>query len=345
MGQPVEPRAASLSWVRHEGAEQCPGPAVIARGVESRIGRHVLATSAASELAVEASIGPAQPTGFRVAIRMSDAEGRTIGKRDLSSAELDCAVAAASAELVIALMIDPDAKLVAPPDIALPAPVAEAPVAFTPQPAPIAPAPPPPTVITVPVPVPARDAGPQRVADVSPWAAAVDASAALVWGVLPGAAPAVRVTGRLPALDGRFAVGIGGSYYPEKAQTVTVDEPGDVTNRISAAGVDVLGCFLPDGGQNRVGATFCLGAEIGSMRVKTTGADQSTGGTGWMVDVEGRARLDLRLSPLVLFAGAAVRLAANRDHFEVRNAAGRREDVYFRPLVGGGPEVGAGYEF
>jgi hypothetical protein len=345
----AEPRAASLSWVRHAGAESCPGPSAVANAVETRLGAHVLAPASAPDLAVEAYVEPAPPVGYHVVVAVSDPQGRVIGRRELSSADADCAAAAESAELAIALMIDPEAHASAP--VALPRMAGSAPTTSS-MPAVVAPPaspvllPPQPPLVLSPPPEP-EDRGhstpPRRFA----WSAAVQASAAFTAGLLPGVAPGVRFAARMPIYDDRLALSAGASYYPEKRQEIQLSAAGPrVASTFQAVAVHIGACVLPDGGRARMGVIGCLGTDLGSMAIRTNGIDTTTGATGWIVDLDVRAHFVLRpLRGVLLFVGGALRLALSRERFEVVDSSGAPNPVFSRHLVGAEPEIGAGYEF
>lgn len=344
------PRAASLSWVRRPGAESCPGPAAVANAVESRLGARVLVPSSSPDLAVEAYVEPSPPIGYRVVLAVSDPEGHVIGHRELTSTEVDCTPIAESAELAIALMIDPEAHASAPSALspvepragtALPATSLVAPASTMPPESRVAP---PPVALASP---PRAEPADQKPVRESPWSGAVEGSVSFMVGLLPDVAPGVHVAARMPLYEGLFALAAGASYYPKKTQRTALPADGSVaTNEFQAASVDLRGCFQPEAGKALVSGTACLGVDVGSMSVRTSGLDISTGGTSWIVDIDMRARVMFRpIRGWLIFVGGALRLALNRDELQVADAAGNGIKVTSRSVVGGEPEIGMGYEF
>lgn len=101
----------SLSWVRGEGAEACPGRAELIAEVERRLGQS--AFDDAAERSLEAQIHRSKE-GFRSQIYVRDRDGRTIGKRVLGSADTACGPIFSATALALALLIDPEAAQRAP---------------------------------------------------------------------------------------------------------------------------------------------------------------------------------------------------------------------------------------
>jgi hypothetical protein len=321
----------------------CPGPAAIANAVEARLGAHVLVPASSQNLAVEAYIEAHPPVGYRVIVAMSDADGNVIGRRELTSSEPDCSAITASAQLAIALMIDPEAHVNAAPSE--PAPAVSATVA--------PPRAPPPNLQIAPRrpvfegPPPSVQYVPSLPRPVSAWSVAVEGSANFTIGLLPGLATGARVQARLPMYDGSFALVAGANYYWPKTLHSIVEPEGAVATLVfQAAFVNLAGCVLSDAGRAVLGMMACFGADLGSMSVRTTGLDVSTGGAGAIADLEARARVMVRPARgFLVFAGGALRMALSREHFDVVNSELRSNSAFFRPFIGGDLEIGIGYEF
>ena len=142
---PAAPLTYALSWVRAEGAEECPNGHALAAEVERRLGRAVFDVTAERSLEVEVTRFGAI---YRSDVYVRDASGRAVGHRQLQSDEPGCSALVNATALAIALVIDPDAatRPPAPPKAAAafdtpppePAPVPAAAVAAPPPP-PVAP--------------------------------------------------------------------------------------------------------------------------------------------------------------------------------------------------------------
>jgi hypothetical protein len=160
---------------RAPGAEACIDARALSSAVELRLGRAVFTTDA-PEVIIEAHVRPAN-TGWHAAIAIRGADGTSIGQRELEEPAPDCRALDDALVLVVALTIDPDAAMRAPP-------------ASPPPPRPPPPPPPPPAITAV----------------AEPWRFGAAASLAVAGGLLPGAAlgGAIGVTvdaPRVPPLE------------------------------------------------------------------------------------------------------------------------------------------------
>lgn len=96
----------ALSWVRAEGAEECPTGRVVAAEVERRLGRAVFDVNAERSFEVEVTrFGKT----YRSDVFVRDATGKTVGHRMLQSDEPGCSALVNATSLAIALVIDPEA--------------------------------------------------------------------------------------------------------------------------------------------------------------------------------------------------------------------------------------------
>ena len=113
--QPQPVRKARLSYVRHPGAEGCPGEESLRRSVSSRLGHDGFADDA--DLLMEAAVDrAAQGLGIVARLALSDRQGRVLGKRDISSPAGGCLELAGAVVLAISVAIDPvGAMRVVPP--------------------------------------------------------------------------------------------------------------------------------------------------------------------------------------------------------------------------------------
>jgi len=145
--QAPAPPTYALSWVRAEGAEECPSGRVVMAEIERRLGRRVFDVTADRAFEVELTrFGPTH----RSDVFVRDAAGQAVGHRTLQSDEPGCTALVNATALAIALVIDPDAAAREPApasSAAAFAPPAPPPQAAAPTPAavppPVAPASPP----------------------------------------------------------------------------------------------------------------------------------------------------------------------------------------------------------
>jgi len=138
------PLTYALSWVRAEGAEECPNGHALAAEVERRLGRAVFDVAAERSLEVEVTRFGAI---YRSDVYVRDVTGHAVGHRQLQSDEPGCSALVNATALAIALVIDPDAasRPPAPPkaaaafDLPPPAPPLPATAVAAPPPPPVAP--------------------------------------------------------------------------------------------------------------------------------------------------------------------------------------------------------------
>jgi hypothetical protein len=98
----------ALNWVREPGAEGCVSSQVLARMLEQVVGP-VLRQPADANVAIEGVVRRIEGGGFRVGIRVTNAEGAILGERELANAAPLCSALTPSLLLVLAIIIDPDA--------------------------------------------------------------------------------------------------------------------------------------------------------------------------------------------------------------------------------------------
>jgi hypothetical protein len=103
---PAEPLTFRLSWVRGEGAEQCPNAEQLAAAVEARLGRAAFSEPARRH--IEGSVVRADGA-WRVQLRVIGADNAVLGSRELEANGQDCSSIADAASLAVALAIDPHA--------------------------------------------------------------------------------------------------------------------------------------------------------------------------------------------------------------------------------------------
>jgi hypothetical protein len=151
---PAPQSSYALSWVRGEGAEECPNRKWLASEVERRLGRPVFDVDAERSIEVEVLLLGGQ---YRSEMFVRDGTGHVLGHRSLQGDEPGCAALANAVALAIALVIDPDA-------LSREQKPASSTAAFELAPRPPEPPPPP----SAPEPVPPVAACPKPAAPVAP---------------------------------------------------------------------------------------------------------------------------------------------------------------------------------
>ncbi len=280
----------------------------LARSVEERLGRHVFVSASAADVSVEGRIekrgkGP----GWHAVITIRDAKGALLGTRDVERQDASCETMNEPLALIIAVMIDPDVNLTAPPSpspspLALPLPSPPAlPPAPPPAPAP-APAPPSPSP-PVPAPAPAPPKDPFRVEG--------GVGAILTSGLAPALAPGAVITGLLQPPG----VPLGLRGYT----VLLLPSPAE---RDGARGTfDTLylgGSLYPVLRRRLIVGMLCAGGQIGVIHshaeTKDRGIEEKTLPL-WNLAAEARASFPV-LPPATITAGVAGILPLVRPTFE-----------------------------
>ncbi len=120
----AEPEAVRFSWVRGPGADACSSHSVVVQQITSRLGRSPFAADA--ERSIDAYVSHAE-AGWRAEIYVRDRDGKLAGARVLTSEALDCGAIESATALALALAIDPEGALRAPPRAPDPTPTAASP--------------------------------------------------------------------------------------------------------------------------------------------------------------------------------------------------------------------------
>ncbi len=105
---PPRPKSYALGWVRLEGAEACIGPRELGASVEELLGRRVLAPAGQADRQIEGRVG-ARPGGWRVTLRLANAQGAFLARRELAADGPDCRALDEKLKLTLALLTSPGA--------------------------------------------------------------------------------------------------------------------------------------------------------------------------------------------------------------------------------------------
>ncbi len=325
-----EPETAALGWVRLSGAESCVSAHELAKDIEARIGRRVLVSASRADLLIEAHVAPLQPTGFSAKIRTTRSDGSLVGVRGLSSEKPNCNELGEKAVLVIALTIDPDAKL-KPAGAPAPAP-APAPAEATPTPTPK-------TKPEVKV-VVRRERVLVPVAEkkTEPWTGEGRLALSASFGLLPVVTPGLLAAANLTP-PGFPAIEVSGGAWLEREADV---EGGGARFTLLSAGL----ALCPSTAVGPFRGHFCAGLTAGSMRARGFGFDETEDQAEPLVLVTGGARLSLPLGD-AFFTSVGLRLegAVVRPRFFFQQANGQEIDVHRVPPVGASTELGFGFLF
>ena len=300
-------RSSSLGWVRGAGAEACIGTRALAEAVEARLGRPVFVSAARADVAVEGQIERGPAGAWRATIVVAGEGGRMLGTRELLSEAASCRELDEQLALVIAVMIDPDAALHAPPPVLAPMP-------------PVVPAP----IVPAPFALPHVAPPPPE-----PWRAGLNVGAVLSLGLLPNLGAGLALRGRITPPRG-LAIELGATIW-----SANQADSGGVGARFTLVEGTAAVCPLSTAASGfELGA--CLGVRAGAMQIGGFGFDlvEDHERPTFGVSLEGRVRRRI-VGPLVLALGPGVLLPIVRDRFFFSTSTGKKLEVFrMAPLIG-----------
>ncbi|WP_437938859.1 hypothetical protein [Sorangium sp. So ce341] len=342
----AEPRTSSLAWVRMPGAEACIDARTLALAVERRLGRVAFVPPTLGEVAIEGRIERSQEAGvWRATIRVFGAGGAAIGSREIEAAQVDCRAIDEPLELVIALLVDPDASLGLPRAAGGPPGNPASPAASAGGGAPGAavwPAPLPPAAMLPPAakaaaappacpPAPAAPSAPWRVGG------AVEAVGGL--GLVPGPA-SVGIGVRAHATPPRGpGFELGGALW---ASPEVREAPGSPAFSLAYGRLSVCPIEIVRGGTALSG---CVGAMLGSLRVEGPAVPSRFRHERLVFDLSLDTRVRRRfVGPLFGAVGLGIAVPTAQDVYFYTDAAGARHDIFQASPVSAILDLGLGLE-
>ena len=311
--------ALALNWMRLPGAESCIDAGQLARNVERHLGRSVFVSPALATRIIEAWVEPAQP-GWRVGLRASNADGATLGQRELTSADASCSSLDRAIVIAVGLLAqEAEGATIGQPEplvSTVPAPIQQPPPEVAPPPVPFDR---PPVDTTI-----ARS---ELRAELGP---AFD----LGWGVLPGTAVgvAMRTAIHVPRW-GMLDIG-SRLWLPQSAGSP--DAVGSFSRVDLAIGLCPL---VAASDAARLG--FCAGVMGGVITAQGTGSGGSDTVSRYSLETYGRFLGLLRvIAPLWVTGSATIGVPFTRWTFYHRRGDGSETDVWAMPALAGGAEIG-----
>jgi hypothetical protein len=320
------PATYALSWVRAQGAEDCPTGRALAAEVERRLGRRVFDAAAERSFEVEVTRIGAR---YHSDVFVRDAAGRALGHRALESDEPGCAALFGATALAIALVIDPD---VAQRESG----VSQGVAAFEALP----PAAPPPLVVAPPVvaPPPKTDPTPPVSAAPPPMTAVtMSLRGLLLAGTIPSLAPGLglAVTARPTS---RWGYALSGSYVAPRTarEGEGVFEIG-LTRATAALTFDAAR-------SDAVRLVLSAGPSLGAYHLAVLEPVPVTDpGDLLFAALEFGTSLQVSVSKGIFFElGGQALVPLKRQQFLAR---GQTEPVWSQPWLSGGGLLGVGTRF
>lgn len=336
----LAPRAAaaeaddrySLSWVRGDGADQCPSRAALAGEVSARLGRAPFDDDAPRSIEIRVDRAG---HGYETRIHVRDADGTVLGRRALAHDQPDCAILFSATALAVALLIDPDAvsrdaQAVARFDVPEPPPPSAAPERppARPQPPPALPSAPAPAAPAV------VDAG-VRVRERDEHQAFVLTEAVLALGLLPAAAPGA-------ALSAGARVGPRWGFSVTTLALPATPTAGEAVFDVGLTAFGLAATFdvLPSAAGRLV---LEVGPAVGGLHAIVQSPNPRDAGDHWFAAISAGLRGQLAVTD-VLFLGAraaAVVPVVRRGLF----VRGESEPVWRQPAIGALGGAGLGLSF
>ena len=311
--------ALGLNWMRLPGAESCIDAGQLARNVERHLGRSVFVSPVVATRIIEAWVEPARP-GWHVGLRASNADGNTLGQRELTSTDASCSSLDRALVIAVGLLAqEAEGPTIAEPDPLL----STAPLAIQPRPTEVAP---PPMRPDVPPPAPLIR-GSELRAELGP---AFD----LGWGVLPRTAVGLgmRAAIHLPRWG---TIDVGSRLWFPQAEG-SADARGSFSRMDFSAG---LCPFVTASDAASVG--FCAGVIGGVVTAQGTGTGGSETLHRPLLETYGRLLGHLRvIAPLWVTGSATIGAPLTRWTFYHRLGDGSETDVWAIPALTGGAEIG-----
>jgi hypothetical protein len=326
------PPSYALSWVRAEGAEECPAAHALAAEVERRLGRPVF--DAKAERSIEVDVMRFGDK-YRSDVYVRDASGHALGHRQLESDEPGCGALLSATALAVALVIDPEAAAREPSP-----PPGKA--SFEPVPPPPPPAPPPPAP-----PIVLGQTGPVRPALTrnelevfSQRLVPADIALGVTYnlGLVPGTALGAELSfAARPWQSWGFA--LSADYVASHSRTRGIGSLDVGLTRGSALLVYYLTAKWAD-----VRCWWGLGPTLGAFHVGVRSpAPVTDSGDFLFAAVEARTDFQMQVSRRIYaHFGAAGVVAPRRQEFLVRNQS---DPVWRQPALAGSAFFGLGMTF
>jgi hypothetical protein len=308
----VTPALVHLDYQRERSAPSCVSAPQLARDVEARLGRRVFVAPADAELTARVRARRVTQR-FVVELELFERDGRSLGRRELSTRAAHCSALDDSLALVLALAADMPRQ---PP---LPE---SAPAAAVPTASPASPAPPTPSLGS-PLSIPATTHAPRLGLRFRP-----SLGPALALGLVPGLAPGLEVGLTLRANE-FWPVVLHGAGFLEQDQASSVPAKGAKF----AAQTLLLGVCPYMGALGAFEASMCAVQCLGRVQARGVGFDEEQRDTGWSLHVGAGLGLSREFGPLFVAASGALLVPVVRRRYFITDDVD--VTLYEQPWLGG----------
>jgi hypothetical protein len=308
-----------LSWEGPSGVHDCITPEALRVAVEADVGKGLFRDPPA-DVALRVRV-ERTPGGFRAALFIEGADGRTWGKRELSVEGPSCAPLGAPMTLAATLLVDKD--------------MLEPPPKEEPKPEP--PPPPEPPRLEI--------VNPPQTPDSSrkvPWIFGADVAFLTGMGLLP-AWPLGGELGVEAAPPGWPAFRLRGAAFLPREETIDGSAGASIRFSLAYAGLSVCPELVTT---PRVSASVCVGADVSTLRAESRGVQRARKTTRSVGQAALGGRLGIRLSgPWFLRLSATFLPPLSPDDYVVQRPDGSDVLVFQRSPFSWAVGLGGGVEF
>ena len=309
----MAPALVHLDYRREPSAASCVSAPQLARDVEARLARRVFVAPADAELTARVR---AQRVArrFVVELELFERDGRSLGRRELSTRAAHCSALDDSLALVLALAADMPQQ---PPPLPESAPAAPAPT-----PSAASPASPTPSLAS-PLSIPAATHAPRLGVLFRP-----SLGPAVALGLVPGLAPGLELGFALRA-NQFWPVVLHGAGFLEQNQSSSVPAKGATF----AAQTLLLGVCPWTGALGAFEASVCAVQCLGRLRARGVGFDREQRDDGWSLHVGAGLGLSRAIGPLFVAASGALLVPVVRRRYFFTDDVD--VTLYEQPWLGG----------
>lgn len=274
-----------LAWAREDSAARCPDGEALRAEVRERLQRDVFAEGAPN---VIEGVARREGTTWTAQLVVRDRVGSSLGRRELSRTGDDCGALADAVALAVTLAIDPEYVSAPTQRPQRPRQARAAVAALAPR-------------------------GAVRTrATLHPELAA---GAAVIRGVVPGAAPAVVLEALIP-LRPRWHVSLGATWIPSRDDPESPLELGATLGHLGVCGAPLESA--------RLTLRACAGLRAGAVHLAVRDATPGEVGDHAWVALDAGIRGAVRVvGPVILGAGVGASIPFWRNRF-VRDPSGQR---------------------
>jgi hypothetical protein len=308
----LAPTLVHLDYQRESSAPSCVSAPQLARDVEARLGRRVFVAPGAAELTARVRARRVARR-FVIELELFERDGRSLGRRELSTRAAHCSALDDSLALVLALAADMPRQ----PPLSESAPAAPVPTPPSVTPLPRTPS------LGSPLSIPATTHAPRLGVRIQP-----SLGPAVAFGLVPGLAPGLELGLTLRANE-FWPVVLHGAGFLEQDQASS--DP--VKGAKFAAQTLLLGVCPHTGEWSAFAVSVCAVQCLGRVRARGVGFDEEQRDTGWSLHVGTGLGLSRAFGPLFVAVSGALLVPVVRRRYFITDDVD--VTLYEQPWLGG----------